>query len=91
MQIKEIFSESLNGILGSFSNSTTGWSGKKLSAFAIVLTYIYCHRFVNDTNLATVLGIDAGLITALFTVNVVDKFKNPMEQHDPNTPKEEKP
>jgi hypothetical protein len=46
---------------------------------------------VNDTNLSTVLTIDAGLITALFTVNVVDKFKNPMEQHDPNTPKEEKP
>ena len=84
--MKEKFSQLINGLLGSFSNDTKGYSGKKLSAFALVLTYIYCHRFVSDTNLATVLTIDAGLITALFTVNTIDKYKNPMEQHDPNKP-----
>ena len=81
--MKEKLSQIYNGIIGTFSNDTTGWSSKKITGFAITCVYISCHRYVSDKNLEMVLTIDAGLITALFAVNVVDKYKNPMEQHSP--------
>ena len=63
-------------IKGSLDNRKDGASGKKLTALAVTLTYIYSHRFVTSDILTSVLVVDAGLITALFGINVVDKFKN---------------
>lgn len=63
-------------IKGSLNNSKEGASGKKLTALAVTLTYIYSHRFITSDILTSVLIVDAGLITALFGINVVDKFKN---------------
>jgi hypothetical protein len=66
-------------IYDSFGNDSAGFSAKKLTAFAIVAVYCYSHRFVDSNNLMGVLGVDAGLITLLFGVNVIDKYKNPVE------------
>ena len=82
--------EIVNGIIGSFSNDTTGFAAKKLSIFALMVTYIWCHKFVSKDNLEMVLTIDSALIVALFTVNVVDKYKNPLEKHSPNESSEDK-
>jgi len=60
-------------IYGSFSNDSIGFSAKKLTAFILTATYCYAHRFVDDANLIGVLTVDAGLITLLFGVNVIDK------------------
>ena len=66
----------LENIIESLKNNTSGFSGKKLTALSVTLTYIYSHRFVATEILTSVLVVDAGLITALFGINVVDKFKN---------------
>lgn len=63
-------------IKGSFGNEKGGASGKKLTALAVTLTYIYSHRFVSTEILTNVLVVDAGLIAALFGINEVGKFKN---------------
>jgi len=68
--------ELIKNITRSLSNDSTGYSGKKLTALAVTLTYVYSHRFVNAEILTSVLIVDAGLITALFGINVVDKFTN---------------
>lgn len=72
-------------IKGSLDNSNTGASGKKLTAlFATVFCFVtpivswtywaYTH---NDWNLLTgVLVIVVSFISALFGINVIDKFKN---------------
>ena len=65
-----------NYIKGSFSNEKSGASGKKLTAFAVTLTYIYSHRFLSTEVLTSVLVVDAGLIATLFGINEVGKFKN---------------
>jgi len=82
-KIKEI----INGVIGSFSNDTTGYSGKKLTALAITTCVIAAHvkwlSIGNLTQLEAVLTIDYGFIAVLFGINVVDKVKNPMEQHSP--------
>lgn len=63
-------------IKGSLDNKKDGASGKKLTALVVTLTYVYSHKFVTAEILTSVLIVDAGLITALFGINVVDKFKN---------------
>lgn len=63
-------------IKSSLDNKKEGFSGKKLTALAVTLTYVYSHRFLTPEILTGVLIVDAGLITALFGINVVDKFKN---------------
>jgi hypothetical protein len=73
----------ITDLYGSFSNSNDGFSAKKLTAFILTLTFCYSHRFVNEVNLIGVLGVDAGLITLLFGVNVYDKLKN--KENDTNT------
>ena len=65
-----------NYIKGSFGNEKGGASGKKLTALAVTLTYVYSHRFVSTEILTSVLVVDAGLIAALFGINEVGKFKN---------------
>jgi hypothetical protein len=65
-----------NYIKNSLNNEPIGASGKKLTALAVTLTYVYSHKFVTPEILTGVLVVDAGLITALFGINVVDKFKN---------------
>jgi len=66
-------------LYNSFSNGSDGFSAKKLTAFILTATYCYVHRFVDQTNLIGVLTVDAGLITLLFGVNVIDKYKNPTD------------
>jgi hypothetical protein len=61
---------------GSLDNQNTGASGKKLTALIVTLTYVYAHRYCTTEILTSVLIVDAGLITALFGINVVDKLKN---------------
>jgi hypothetical protein len=63
-------------IKGSLDNEKGGFSGKKLTALAVTITYVYSHRFVTSDILTSVLIVDAGLIAALFGINVVDKFQN---------------
>ena len=70
-------------LYGSFSNDNDGFSAKKLTAFILTATFCYSHKFVNEVNLIGVLTVDAGLITLLFGVNVIDKYKNP--ETDKNT------
>ena len=69
-------------LYNSFSNGSDGFSAKKLTAFILTMTYCYVHRFVDETNLIGVLGVDAGLIAVLFGVNVIDKMKNPTENNN---------
>ena len=63
-------------IKGSFGNEKGGASGKKLTALAVTLAYIYSHKFVTTEILTSVLIVDAGLIATLFGINVVDKIQN---------------
>ena len=88
--MKEKLSQIYNGILGSFSNDTTGYSGKKLSAFAIVTCMVAAHikwlSMGDFSQLVTVLIADGSFVCALFGINTYDKKVNPMEQHDPNKP-----
>ena len=63
-------------IKGSFGNEKGGASGKKLTALAVTLAYIYSHKFVTTEILTSVLIVDAGLIATLFGINVVDKVQN---------------
>jgi hypothetical protein len=74
-----------NYIKGSFGNEKGGASGKKLTALAVTLTYIYSHRFLTTDVLTGVLVIDAGLITALFGINEVGKFKNKETENTTDT------
>lgn len=65
-----------NKFLGSFDNESSGFSAKKCTAFILTVTYCYSHKFVSHDNLMSILIVDAGLITALFGINVVDKKTN---------------
>lgn len=62
-------------IQASLDNNTTGASGKKLTALAVTLAYVYSHKYVNDINLPMVLAADASFISVLFGINVVEKIK----------------
>jgi hypothetical protein len=69
----------IENLILSGSNDSKGFSAKKLSIFAVVIAYCICHRFASADNIVMVLTVDAGLITALFGVNVIDKMKNPSD------------
>ena len=69
----------ITNLINSFKNNIDGFSGKKLTAFAVTCAYLYSHRFVDATNLVMALTVDAGLICGLFGINVVDKLKNGKE------------
>lgn len=66
----------IQNIFESLKNNPKGFSGKKLTALAVTLTYVYSHRLVTYDILTSVLAVDAGLIATLFGINVVDKFQN---------------
>jgi len=73
-------------LYSSFSNDNIGFSAKKLTSFILTATYCYAHRFVDSNNLIGVLTVDAGLITLLFGVNVIDKkFKDPNNDNTTDT------
>ena len=73
-------------LLASFDNVNAGASGKKLTAFAVTAAYCYSHRYCDATNIGTVLTIDAGFISVLFGINVVDKLKNPTNENNQDKP-----
>ena len=67
----------------SFTNGNKGFSAKKLTAFSITVAYCYSHKFVDINNIVAVLGVDGGIITLLFGVNVLDKkYKNSTESEE---------
>ena len=76
MQFKTIF----KNLLGSFDNSKGGYSARKLSAFAAVVTAIFItHKFTDANNLVTVLTIWLAfglLCMGIVTAEQVIKFKN---------------
>ena len=62
-------------LLASLDNVNKGASGKKLTALFITIAYCYSHKFIDEANLAVVLGVDAGLILGLFGIGSYDKTK----------------
>lgn len=78
--------QKVNDFLDGFSNEHKGWSGKKLSAGAVVITGI-CFPSIRWTNwafnhndwslLIPVLGVLTTFVLTLFAVNTYDKMKNP--------------
>ena len=67
----------IDNILNSFNNAPgRGYSGKKMTAFAVTVAYCYSHRFLEAEHLAAVLAVDGALITALFGINTYDKSLN---------------
>ena len=47
-------------LINSFDTYSPAFSGRKLTAFALLLLAAYCHRFVSETNVEGVLMIDLG-------------------------------
>lgn len=64
------------GFIGSLDNKINGFSGKKLTAFAMSLAYCYAHKFVDANNLVGVLVADGGVICLLFGINEAGKKIN---------------
>ena len=89
--MKEFLNSIKRGFLGSFNNEPVGWSGKKLTAFAITICCVAAHikwmALKDFTQLTTVLTIDYAFIATLFGINVVDKMKNPSETKQDDTAK----
>lgn len=72
-------------LFNSFNNYPIGFSSKKLTIFAITLTCFiipivswnfWAYKNKDWSLLASVLTIVAGLISALFAGNIIDKYKN---------------
>ena len=79
----KIFNSAISDLYDSFSNGSKGFSAKKLTAFSITVAYCYSHKFVDTSNIVAVLGVDGGIITLLFGVNVLDKkYKNSTESEE---------
>ena len=83
--MKDFITDKITNFFNSFNNSNLGYSGKKLTILVAMLlcftfpivTWCYWANKHNDWSLLTgILTIVAGLITALFGVNLYDKFKN---------------
>ena len=83
--MKKFISDKITNLFNSFSNSNIGYSGKKLSAFDLVifcitipmLVYTYWAYKKNDWSLLpSLLTIISGLVATLWGVNVWDKNKN---------------
>lgn len=79
--MKDLFKNLVN----SFNNFPIGFSSKKLTIFAITITCfiapivswnVYAYLKKDWSLLTSILTIVAGLITALFTGNIIDKYKN---------------
>jgi hypothetical protein len=69
----------LNNILDSFSNDKKGWSGRKLTAFSLVIIVIIVHikwiTLGNFEQLEMVLTIDYTFIAALFGMTTYQSIK----------------
>lgn len=78
--MKEYFTDKLNNLFESFSNTSGGYSGKKLTALAITLCIVAIHVkwLIQEDNsqMEMILTIDYTFVLTLFGINVVDKFKN---------------
>lgn len=71
----------LTRLIGSLDNKSEGFSGKKLTAFTIVVCIVAAHikwiTLGNFEQLEMVLTIDYAFVATLFGINVVDKKQNP--------------
>ena len=81
----QAITDKFNNWFDSFNNQDSGWSRKKLIAFAIAwLCYIKAHFVYFDYAVAnkdfsllpTILGIDAGLITTLLGITALQQYAN---------------
>jgi len=81
----QFIKERIKDWLNSYNNANIGFSGKKLSAFVIVIfcfcspviTWTYWAYKHNDWSLLTgVLVVVSSIIATLFGINVYDKLKN---------------
>lgn len=82
--MKQKLVELYESLVASLDNKNTGFSGKKLTAFAIVVCVIIAHvkwiALGNFDQLEMVLGIDYGFIAVLFGINEYGKKTNPTEK-----------
>ena len=77
--MKKIINEIIAGLMGSMHNGSEGWSGKKLSAWAIVMCIIYAHyKWVEKgmPEFLSVMALDFGFVCTLYGINVTDKKLN---------------
>lgn len=74
--MKDIFKK----LLSSFDNTTTGFSARKLSAFAaVVVGVVATFKFGSDTNIVEILTVWLGfalLCLGIITVQQIIDFKN---------------
>ena len=72
--------ELISNILNSFNNEANGFSGKKLSAFSIIICVLVAHgkwiTLGNFDQLEMVLTIDFGFIATMFGINEYGKIKS---------------
>lgn len=71
----------INKLIGSLDNKQDGFSGKKLTAFTVVICVLVAHikwiTLESFEQLEMVLTIDYAFVATLFGINVVDKKQNP--------------
>lgn len=70
----------LNGVLGTFTNNSDGWSARKVTAFwfTVLATYVH-YKHMNDNNAVEFLTIDVIVILlslAIVTAEHVISLKN---------------
>lgn len=77
MPIKEF----ITNLIRSLDNKMGGFSGKKLTALALVICVVAAHikwmALGDFSQLVPVLTADFAFISVLFGINVVDKKQNP--------------
>lgn len=59
----------------SFDTHSQGASARKLSAFVTMLLIVYCHRYVDASNITEVLVADSGLLCVLLGITTYEKIK----------------
>ena len=89
--------QKLNDWANGFNNSAIGWSGKKLTIFAVTTTSfcfpiimwtVWAYKHSDWSLLTGLIVIVSSLITSLFAANIVDKYKNPTETELKSPPAE---
>lgn len=93
-KFKAFLDKQLNNFFNGFSNHPEGWSGKKLTAFAVtgtsictpmVLYSIWAYNKGDWSLFPALLAIVVGFVAGLFTINTWDKSKNkPTDNTKPN-------
>lgn len=90
--MKKILTDLYEGIKGSLDTTDKGFSGRKMTAFAIVAAIMAAHAkwlALGDlSNLEMVLTIDYGFIAALFGMTTYSAIKSKSDKVDINPQKQ---